>query len=95
MVWLVLDSIDAEILQKLEHRAKRLGTTAQAVASRLLRDGLREETVGVAEPAAPSTPAQPIAVDALDSDPRFVRDHGLPVFLGELPPDAELDHRDR
>jgi hypothetical protein len=73
MAQLVLSGIDAETAEKLERRAKRLGTTPEEEASRLLRDRLRAEPGG--ELAATGAEEE-------GSDPRFVRQHGFLVFMG-------------
>jgi hypothetical protein len=82
MSQLVLD-IDADIADKLELRAKRLGTTPQREASRLIRERLEAEPVRSAAEGA----------EEAVLDPRFVRDHGFLIFVGELSPDEIPDHR--
>lgn len=85
MAQLVLNDLDVETAEKLERRAKRLGTTPEEEASRLLRDRLRAEPAG--EPAS-------TGLDAAASDPRFVRRHGFLIFTGEVAPEEIPDHRD-
>jgi hypothetical protein len=48
MAQLILDNIDPEIVEKLQVRAKRLGTTPEEEASRLLQDQLRAEPGAIA-----------------------------------------------
>lgn len=73
MARLILNDLDEETAEKLERRARRLGTTPEEEASRLLRDRLRAEPGG--EPAGTSADAEAL-------DPRFVRQHGFLVFTG-------------
>ncbi len=80
----ILVDLSPDIAEKLELRAKRLGSSLQREASRLIRERLD------AEPSQP--PDAGIAGEA-ELDPRFVRDHGFLVFTGEVPPDAIPDHR--
>lgn len=82
MAQLVLTNIDVETAEKLELRAKRLGTTPEEEASRLLRDRLRVEPGG-----------ELAATGAEGLDPRFVRQHGFLVFTGTLATDEIPDHR--
>jgi len=79
---LILNNIDVETAERLELRAKRLGTTPEEEeASRLLRERLRlEQGVAVA--------------DENGVDPRFVEAHGLLVFTGMLAVDDIPDHRE-
>ncbi len=85
MALLVLSNIDPETTEKLERRAKRLGTTPEEEASRLLRERLRSEPspdVAVADDANEATP-----------DPRFKRSQGFLVFMGAVAPEVIPDHR--
>lgn len=68
---LILNNIDVETAERLEVRAKRLGTTPEEEASRLLRERLRmdQDVEGANESGV---------------DPRFVKAHGLLVFTGIL-----------
>jgi hypothetical protein len=84
MAQLVLSDIDVETAEKLERRAKRLGTTPEEEASRLLRDRLRAEPGG--ELAATGAEEE-------GSDPRFVRQHGFLVFTGVVETEEIPDHR--
>jgi plasmid stability protein len=84
MAQLVLDDIDLETVEKLELRAKRLGTTPEEEASRLLRERLRAE---------PGPGAEAPEADASGSDPRFARRHGFLVFTGEIASENIPDHR--
>ncbi len=84
MAQLILNDIDLETAEKLERRAKRLGTTPEEEASRLLRDGLRAERGH--ELAATGT-------DEEGPDPRFVRQHGFLVFTGAIATEEIPDHR--
>jgi len=78
---LILNNIDVETAERLELRAKRLGTTPEEEASRLLRERLRME--------------QEVAgADESGVDPRFVQAHGLLVFSGMLAADDVPDHRE-
>jgi hypothetical protein len=83
MTQIVLD-IDPDLANRLELRAKRLGTTVQREASRLIRERLE------AEPAVPSGTG---GAEEAVLDPRFVQDHGFLIFAGEVSPDAIPDHR--
>ena len=83
MAQLVLNDIDKETAEKLERWAKRLGTTPEEEASRLLRDRLR------VEPGREVTAAG----GEEESDPRFVRQHGLLVFTGKVAAEEIPDHR--
>jgi hypothetical protein len=65
-------------------RRSPIGTTPEEEASRLLRDQLRGEPGG--EPAA-------TGADVGASDPRFVRQHGFLIFMGEVAPEEIPDHR--
>lgn len=84
MAQLLLADIDPETVQKLELRAKRLGTTVQAEATRLLRERLDADAV---QPANVQTGC------AQEEDPRFVEDHGFLLFVGDVAPEAIPDHR--
>ena len=84
MARLILNDLDVETAEKLERRAKRLGTTPEEEASRLLRDQLRDEPGG--ESAA-------TGADAWASDPRFVRRDGFLVFTGVVVTEEIPDHR--
>ena len=84
MAQLVLNDLDVETAEKLERRAKRLGTTPEEEASRLLRDRLRAEPIG----ELAST-----ASDDEGTDPRFVRQHGFLVFTGVIATEEIPDHR--
>lgn len=84
MAQLVLSNIDLETAEKLERRAKRLGTTPEDEAARLLRERLRSEPGH--EVAAPTTQQE-------GSDPRFVRRHGFLVFTGAVASEEIPDHR--
>lgn len=60
MAQLVLKNIDAETAEKLEMRAKRLGTTPEEEAAQLLRERLRAEPhreLAMASTTAVKTPA--------------------------------------
>jgi hypothetical protein len=81
MARLILENVEPEILEALELRAKRLGTTPAREASRLLGERLRPASV-------PATPAPEAGVDA-----RFVRDGGLLVFTGAIAAEDIPDHR--
>ncbi len=85
MAKLVLEDVAAEVIQGLERRAKRLGTTMHDEASRLLSKSLREEG-GTVEHAVVATKSRP-------SDTRFIRKDGILVFTGELPAADDVDHR--
>jgi plasmid stability protein len=85
MAQLILSNLDPEILEKLELRAKRLGTTSQSEASRLLRETLRAET------ESGSARAETDGNEPIDS--RFVRREGFLVFTGAVAPDDVPDHR--
>ncbi len=78
---LILNNIDVETAERLELRAKRLGTTPEEEASRLLRERLRTEQ-------------EVVASDEGGVDPRFVEAHGLLVFTGMLATDDVPDHRE-
>ncbi|MEO7328041.1 MAG: hypothetical protein ABI193_05655 [Minicystis sp.] len=84
MAQLVLNNIDVETAEKLDRRAKRLGTTPEDEAARLLRERLRSEPD--CEVAAPSAQQE-------SSDPRFVRRHGFLVFTGAIVNEEIPDHR--
>ena len=84
MAQLVLNDIDLETAEKLELRAKRLGTTPAEEASRLLRDRLRAE---------PGREVDTTAADEESSDPRFARQHGFLVFTGAIATEEIPDHR--
>ena len=83
----ILVDIEPDIAQRLELRAKRLGSTVQREASRLLSERLE------AEPALPSGAAANDADTEPGLDPRFIRDHGFLIFTAEVSPDAIPDHR--
>ena len=83
MAQLVLKNIDAETAEKLEVRAKRLGTTPEEEASRLLRERLRGEPHHESEQQ----------LDRSGVDPRFVRKNGFLVFVGTVETDETPDHR--
>ena len=82
MAQLLLQDIDAETTEKLEKRAKLLGTTPAEAALRLLREHLRSEPDEVGASANDT------------SDPRFVPSHGILVFTGALMNSAMPDHRE-
>lgn len=84
MAQLVLNDIDTETAEKLERRAKRLGTTPEEEASRLLRDRLRAE---------PEREVVATGTDEDGADPRFVRQHGFLVFTGAVATEEIPDHR--
>jgi plasmid stability protein len=84
MPQLLLADIDPETVQKLELRAKRLGTTVQAEAVRILRERLEADAL---QPANVQTAFQQ------EEDPRFVEDQGFLIFVGDVAPDATPDHR--
>lgn len=84
MAQLVLTDIDVETAEKLQRRAKRLGTTPEEEASRLIRDRLRSEPSG--EPADAGAHEE-------GADPRFVRQHGFLVFTETLTTEEIPDHR--
>ena len=65
-------------------RAKRLGTTPEEEASRLLRERLRAEPDR--DVSAPGT-------DEAGPDPRFVRRHGFLIFTGTVATEEIPDHR--
>lgn len=67
MAQLVLKDIDTETAEKLDLRAKRLGTTPEEEASRLLRERLHAETLFDVAIARENTPA--IVQEANDLDP--------------------------
>ena len=80
----ILNHINVETAEALERRAKRLGTTLEEEAPRLLRDRLRAETEGEPESAS---------ADAAASDLRFVRQDGFLVFTGVIATEEIPDHR--
>ena len=84
MARLVLNDIDVETAEKLERRAKRLGTTPEEEAARLLRDRLRAE---------PAHERAATSADEEDPDPRFVQQHGFLVFTGAVATEEIPDHR--
>ena len=84
MAQLLLTDIDVETAEKLERRAKRLGTTPEEEAGRLLRDRLRAEPSG----ELPAGDA-----DEVSLDPRFARRHGFLVFTGMVTTEEVPDHR--
>ena len=75
MAQLILNDIDQETAEKLEQRAKRLGTTPEEEASRLLRERLRAE---------PDRDVSATGTDEAGLDPRFVRSHGFLIFTGAV-----------
>ncbi|WP_437720848.1 hypothetical protein [Sorangium sp. So ce861] len=87
MAQLVLDNLEPEIVEKLELRAKRLGTTPEKEASRLLRERLR------AEPDPSIAEGRDPGASEAGLDPRFVRLHGFLVFNGEIAAEDIPDHR--
>ncbi|WP_437752280.1 hypothetical protein [Sorangium sp. So ce1389] len=87
MAQLVLDNLEPEIVETLELRAKRLGTTPEKEASRLLRERLRAEP----EPTLAGGSGAP--ADEVVTDPRFVRQHGFLVFTAEIAAEDIADHR--
>jgi alkanesulfonate monooxygenase SsuD/methylene tetrahydromethanopterin reductase-like flavin-dependent oxidoreductase (luciferase family) len=96
MAQLILENLEPEILERLDLRAKRLGTTPQREASRLLVEGLRGEpepqAVEGSRPAPdPDEPAG--RAGQSPADPRFVRRHGFLAFTGPLAPEDIPDHR--
>ncbi|MEP7126023.1 MAG: hypothetical protein ABJE95_34140 [Byssovorax sp.] len=84
MTHLLLTDIDVETAEKLALRAKRLGTTPEEEAARLLRDRLRAE---------PSGELSAADADEVSTDPRFERRHGFLVFTGTIATEAVPDHR--
>lgn len=84
MAQLVLNNIDLETAEKLERRAKRLGTTPEDEAARLLRDRLRSE---------PGREVVALSAQPEGSDPRFARRHGFLVFTGAVADEEIPDHR--
>ena len=84
MAQLVLNDIDAETAEKLERRAKRLGTTPEEEACRLLRASLRAE---------PGHELTATGADEEGPDPRFVRQHGFLVFTGAVAIEEIPAHR--
>lgn len=83
MAQLVLKNIDAETAEKLEIRAKRLGTTPEEEAAQLLRERLRLEPQRELETknsAAAKTPA--IVTTANKLDPEMMSK--LAALEGEL-----------
>ena len=82
----ILVDIDPDIVERLELRAKRLGSTVQREASRLIRERLQAERPAASDAAAGSA-------GEAGTDPRFVLDHGFLIFTGEVAPDAIPDHR--
>jgi len=90
MAQIILNDVDPDTLKRLELRAKRLGTTVEEVASRLLAGAFAEarDSEGAGGSGEPDEPIEPPGVD-----PRFVEENGFLVFAGELPPDALTDHR--
>ncbi|AUX44932.1 uncharacterized protein SOCE26_064020 [Sorangium cellulosum] len=87
MARLVLDNLEPDIVEKLELRAKRLGTTPEKEASRLLGEGLR------AEPEPERDHEDGAQADGTEADPRFVRRHGFLMFTGEIAAEDVPDHR--
>jgi plasmid stability protein len=84
MAQLVLNDIDPETAEKLERRAKRLGTTPEEEASRLLRERLHAE---------PDRDVSATEAGEAGPDPRFVRRHGFLIFTGAVATDEIPDHR--
>jgi plasmid stability protein len=84
MAQLVLNDIDQETVEKLERRARRLGTTPEEEASRLLRERLRAE---------PDRDVSATGPDEAAPDPRFVRRHGFLIFAGAIATEEIPDHR--
>ena len=84
MAKLVLNDIDQETAEKLEQRAKRLGTTPEEEASRLLRERLHAE---------PDRDVSATGTDETGPDPRFVRRHGFLIFTGAVATEEIPDHR--
>lgn len=71
MAQLVLKNIDAETAEKLEMRAKRLGTTPEEEAAQLLRERLRGEPhrePATTSAAAVKTPAFVTMANTLDPE---------------------------
>ena len=93
MAHLILNDLDGETAEKLELRAKRLGTTPEEEASRLLRDRLRAEP-GAPAPKPSATMEAAAGEDAEGPDPRFVRQHGVLVFTGMVATEQIPDHRE-
>ncbi|WP_437923808.1 hypothetical protein WMF37_32945 [Sorangium sp. So ce291] len=87
MAQLILDNLEPEIVETLELRAKRLGTTPEKEASRLLRERLR------AEPELMLADEGGVPADEEGTDPRFVRRHGFLVFTAEVAAEDIADHR--
>jgi hypothetical protein len=90
MARIILSDVDPDTMKGLELRAKRLGTTVEEVASRLLAWAFAEAQ------GSEGTGGRGEQDDARESpgfDPRFIEKNGFLVFAGELPPDAVTDHR--
>lgn len=88
MAQIILNDVDPDTMKRLELRAKRLGTTVEEVASRLLAGTFAEDSEGAGGSGDLDETIEPPGVD-----PRFVEKNGFLVFAGELPPDALTDHR--
>jgi hypothetical protein len=84
MAQLILNDIDQETAEKLELRAKRLGTTPGHEVSRLLGDSLRVESGYELATTGP---------DEEGPDPRSVRQHGFLVFTGAIASEEIPDYR--
>ena len=76
---LILNNIDVETAERLELRAKRLGTTPEEEASRLLRERLRMER-------------EVVVSDEIGVDPRFVE---APPLSSERPSERPLARKTR
>ena len=87
MAQLVLDNLEPEVVEKLEIRAKRLGTTPEKEASQLLRERL------CVEPEPRIAEESGTGAEEVGSDPRFVRRHGFLVFTGVIATEDIADHR--
>ncbi len=68
MAQLVLKDIDTETAEKLDLRAKRLGTTPEEEASRLLRERLRTEPLPETATTREKMPAIVQEAEALDPE---------------------------
>jgi hypothetical protein len=90
MARIILNDVDPETMKGLELRAKRLGTTVEEVAFRLLA-GVLAEARGSEGAEGCGEPNE--ALDSPTVDSRFIEKNGFLVFAGELPPDAVTDHR--
>lgn len=60
MAQILLENVHPILIQKLEARANRLGTTLQAEALRLLQENLAEEAAASRPAERPSSPPHPV-----------------------------------